>query len=89
MTQRRPQPRLEIFEFPVRKAFEKRYDALSDFRLADVSLAEAIGSNGGVVDRIISKEARPQIGITAIHADPNSVARSKVIVLPVALSWSE
>jgi hypothetical protein len=43
---------LEIFKSPVRKAFKKRLDALSDFFLAEVSLPEAIWSNGSVVDAI-------------------------------------
>jgi len=57
---------LEIFESPVRKAFKKRLGALSDFFLAEVSLPEAIRSNGRVVDAIVSKEARHEIRITAI-----------------------
>ena len=35
---------LEIFKSPVRKAFKKSFDALSDFFLAEVSLPEAIWS---------------------------------------------
>jgi len=57
---------LEIFKFPVRKAFKKRFDALSDFFLAEVGLPEAIWSNGSVVDAIISKETGHKIGIAAI-----------------------
>jgi hypothetical protein len=45
---------LEIFKSPVRKAFKKRLDALSDFFFAEVSLPEAIWCNGSVVDALVT-----------------------------------
>ena len=51
---------------PSGKRSKKRFGALSDFFLAEVSLPEAIRSNGRVVDAIVSKEARHEIRITAI-----------------------
>ena len=59
-------PYFEIFEFPVRKAFEKRFDAISDFFLAAISLPKVVWSNGGVIDAVISEEACHKIRIAAV-----------------------